>query len=222
MSFLDLGDKDDKEESTSRAQQLDDAQSVQNSANLLKSMKHVRVQNVCGSTAGAGSGTFHKYRQAKRRENFRLEQLKKEHRINEMNERIKKRKRENDEILEKKRSKKRKIRERKKKRRQRAAQAAELGVDGNDDDEEKKNFVDCKADGDGNDVDKKLEELMNIDESLSNKKNSKDDGDTNEETQNEDDDLNQHKEETKHAVKEEKVLTKEEEILAALAAEFGD
>ena len=34
---------------------------------------------------------------------------------------------------------------------------------------------------------------MNIDESLSNKKHSKDDGDTNEETQNEDDDLNQHK-----------------------------
>merc|ERR1712228_62375 len=228
MSFLPDG-QNDEEESTSRAQQIDDAQSVRNSANLLKSMKHVKVQNVCGSTAGAGSGTFHKYRQAKRRENFRLEQLKKEHRINEMNERIKKRKRENDAILEKKRSKKRKIRERKKMRRQRAAKAAENGIDGKeDDDEEENNVIECKENDDENDEDKELEELMNIDRTLSNKQSNENNDNEQEQDEDEDYDLNQHKTDTKNeenllknTEKENETLSKKQKILAALAAEFG-
>eukprot|EP00483_Globobulimina_turgida_P005810 UN05820 len=95
MSFL---PEQEEEDTDSRSKQLDDAQSIINSANLLRSLKDVKVQNVCGSTAGAGSGTFHKYRQGKRREQFRLDQLKKEHKINQINERIKKRKLINDEI----------------------------------------------------------------------------------------------------------------------------
>ena len=51
MSFLPLGQKED-EDTDSRSRQIDDEQSVKNSANLLKtSLKDIRIQNVCGSTA---------------------------------------------------------------------------------------------------------------------------------------------------------------------------
>ena len=241
MSFLPIGEKDE-DDTDSRSRQIDDAQSVMNSANLIKtSLKDIRVQNVCGSTAGAGSGTFHKYRQCKRREQFRLDILKKEHKINQINQRIQKRKRQNDEILEKKRNKKRKLRHKRKERRQRAKEQQSNNHENTNistnNDQQTLNQQESKQNNDNiptkneNDKlqnknnskseDQELQELLNLDQDLTNKqiendikhenKNGNVDND-----EDEDDDLHQNEKNKKEPMNE------QDAVLAALTAEFGD
>jgi len=79
MSFVNVGSKEKDIVSTdARSRQIDDNVAIANSAAVIRNYKDVEIRNVCGSTAGAGSGTFHKYRQCKRREQFRLQQMKQE------------------------------------------------------------------------------------------------------------------------------------------------
>ncbi|ETO22671.1 hypothetical protein RFI_14520 [Reticulomyxa filosa] len=79
MSYLNIGNKEKDIVSTdSRSRQIDDSAAIANTTAVIRNYKDVEIRNVCGSTAGAGSGTFHKYRQCKRREQFRLQQMKQE------------------------------------------------------------------------------------------------------------------------------------------------
>eukprot|EP01083_Nonionella_stella_P144822 452804_1 len=238
MSFLPVEQDEDVD---SRSRQNDDNESIRNSVNLLKSLKDVKVQNVCGSTAGAGSGTFHKYRQAKRREQFRLEQLNKEHKLNKMNQRIKKRKRENDAILEKKRNKKRKLRQKKKLRRQKAAEATQTNKSNHNQNQDstkehnhqhkteidqQKNCNELSANDDDNPgtIEQELEELINIDKQLANIMQKQE-----EKVKKQSDDLNEttvkKSEEMQNETDKNKTNTERNQqaaIMAALAAEFGD
>ena len=78
MSYVSVGrdqEKKDVVDTDKRSRDLDDSKAIAHTAAVLKNMKEVKIRNVCGSTAGAGSGTFHKYRQCRRREQFRLQQM---------------------------------------------------------------------------------------------------------------------------------------------------
>ena len=229
MSFLPLGQKED-EDTDARSRQIDDAQSVLNSTNLIKSsLKDIRVQNVCGSTAGAGSGTFHKYRQCKRREQFRLDILNKQHKIHQINERMRKRKRENDEILEKKRHKKRKLRQKKKERRHRKAKELNNNNDKNEMNEtdeilnNKHDEIDINDnDKDNKNEDDELEELLNIDAALSNKPDINEEDEDDKDIQKQKSMNDKNKNEGDGETKTDKSLNEQDAILAALEAEFGE
>merc|ERR1712228_802804 len=100
-------------------------------------------------------------------------------------------------------------------RRQRAAKEAENGIDGKEDDDAEENNV-----NEG----KELEELMNIDRTLSNKQSNENNDNEQEQDEDEDYDLNQHKTDTKNeenllknTEKENETLSKKQKILAALA-----
>lgn len=229
MSHLNIGQKDE-DDSDARSRQIDDGKSIMNSVSLLKSLKDVKVQNVCGSTAGAGSGTFHKYRQQKRREQFRIDRLKKEEKIKKINERIKKRKRDNDEALEAKRNKKRKLRQKKRERRMRAktqGNEEEEGEQKKGDSPSPDNAVDTNTMQ--NDEDKQLQELLNIDKALSDEQEQGAKIDVNRgdntETEQTENSLQSDSAKTQHEKKSDdgsKTMSKRDAILAALDAEFGD
>ena len=233
MSFIPVGQKE--EDTDARSRQIDEGKSVANSVALLKSMKDVKVQNVCGSTAGAGSGTFHKYRQCKRREQFRIDRLKKEEKIQKINERIRKRKRENEEVLEAKRSKKRKLRQKKKERRMRAKMQEKSGDGDGGEEQHGGDMEDAdKSEGDGNvestAEDEQLQELLNIDKALSKEQEQGDmiEGDGVEEKKSDHDvkalqGTNEQEkgiEKASASTDESKVVSKRDAILAALDAEF--
>lgn len=58
-----------------RAQRLADADVLEEKLKFITENVPVRVQNIMGSNAGAGSGEFHMYRQARRREQMRLTRI---------------------------------------------------------------------------------------------------------------------------------------------------
>ena len=55
-----------------KTQRGDEIEATKNTVANILHLKNIEIRNNIGSTAGAGSGTFHKYRNHKRREMFRL------------------------------------------------------------------------------------------------------------------------------------------------------
>ena len=124
MSVVFLNSNDNKN-NDNELTKSDEQKAIENTALLNSMNRDLKIQNVCGSTAGAGSGTFHKYRQHKRREMFRLQKLKKEAKKDELNEKLKKRRRDNENELQRKAKKRKKNRDRKKSRKKKYKQKNE-------------------------------------------------------------------------------------------------
>ena len=92
-------------------------------------MRNIRVYNVMGSTAGAGSGDFHTYRNARRKEMMRLERMETEYQ-DAVKEKEFQQRRQERQLKEETRTAKRAAKRKKKKMRQQAAKKAKGGGGG--------------------------------------------------------------------------------------------
>eukprot|EP01045_Picozoa_sp_COSAG04_P002293 COSAG04_NODE_82_length_27794_cov_76.265733_8_plen_261_part_00 len=92
-------------------------------------MRNVRVWTVMGSTAGAGSGDFHTYRNSRRKEMMRLEQMETNYQ-DALKEKEFQQRRQERQIKEESKTQKRAAKRKKRKMRQQAAKKAKGGAEG--------------------------------------------------------------------------------------------
>lgn len=110
------------------AKRLEEAKELEEKLKFIQENVPTRVYNVCGSSAGAGSGDFHQYRMIRRQEQMRLQRIEDEAKRQTETQEYEAKRLEKVQQLEsktaKKRSKRLKKKERKRAKQQQSGAAA--------------------------------------------------------------------------------------------------